>query len=369
MTVAVVGPAPPDRGGIAHQTSLLAKNLGSNLSVYLTFSRPYPKMLNPRRFNQSQSTGEVASPPARKMFDWASPGSWRQTARAVTESGAEALIVPWWTSFWSLPVRALLREIGKSRPRLRSFLLCHNVVEHESALWKRVLSSGAFGAASGFIVHSEEDRRYLERRFAPRSLLLLPHPVEERPRPDRELARRRLAVSSPLVLFLGLVRRYKGADLLIDAAPRICAETGATIALVGEVFPDARFVPEMAAHSRAAGSLRLVDRYVTEEEMDEWLAACDVVVCPYRRISGSGIAARALAARRPVVAADLPGFRMVLDDETGKFFPAGDSTALADAVIEVVRRGAGSYEPALCAAAARASWPAYAEAIARFCRL
>ncbi len=368
MKVALVGPAPPDRGGIAQQTALLARALGPHLAGHYSYSRRYPRWLDPRRFDFSAADGAVPAAAADlPLLDYASPASWRRTARALAQAGSGALVVAWWTSFWAIPVRALIREVRRIGRSIPPVLLSPNVVEHESAWWKRWLSRGAFDAADGFLVHSGEDRRRLSRLAPGRPSLLFPHPVEPRPRPDRRACREKLGVRRPLALFLGLVRRYKGADLLLDAATRICRENDAEIAIVGEVFPDARFVAELAEHSSAGERLRLIDRYVTESEMDEWLAACDVVVCPYRAVSGSGIAARAAAAGRPIVASDLEGFRPFVTPETGLLVPPGDSTALAGAVGEVLRRGVEAFEPGLARVAAEYSWEKYAAALLAFC--
>ena len=371
MRIAVVGPAPPDRGGIAQQTRLLAESLGADLSGYFGYSRRYPRWLDPRRFDvPPESAGSPAPPEGERIdcFDYANPVSWRKTARAVVGAGSEALIVPWWTAFWALPVRALIREVRKLDRRIPAILLCHNVTEHETAFWKRLLAAGALEAADAFVVHSEEDRRKLAGKYPGRPILSLPHPIEARPRPDRDESRRKLGVERPLVLFLGLVRRYKGVDCLLEAAETIFRESEAEIAVVGEVFPDAEFIPERARRHPRAERLRVVDRYVPETELDEWLAACDVVVCPYRRISGSGIAARAVAARRPLVASDLAGFRPLVTDETGVLFPPGDSGALARAVRSVLEKGISPFEDGLARLAELHSWKNYASAVRAFCR-
>jgi glycogen(starch) synthase len=183
----------------------------------------------------------------------------------------------------------------------------------------------------------------------------------------RDDARRRLGVEGRLVLFLGLVRRYKGVTTLIEAAPRIAAESGASIAIVGEIFPDARDLPRLARASPAASSIRWVDRYVTEEEMDLWLAACDAVVLPYRKISGSAIAARAIGALRPIAASSVGGLKdVVAPGVTGELFSPGDAAGLAAAVRRILDRGAAAYEPGLARAAAEMAWPRYAERILGF---
>jgi glycosyltransferase involved in cell wall biosynthesis len=245
-------------------------------------------------------------------------------------------------------------------------LLCHNLEDHESGAFRRFLTLGVFSAADAFVVHSAEDRAQLSRRYPRLPAALIPLPSLD-PGQDRDAARRRFGVDGPLVLFLGLVRRYKGVETLLEAAPRIVRQSGARIAVVGEVFPDAGHLARLCKASPVAGSILWKDQYVSEEEMGMWLAACDVVVLPYREISGSAIAARAIGARRPVAASAVGGLRDVIEPGvTGELFPPGDAGGLADAVGRILARGPAAYSSGLDRAATETSWPAYARRIYDF---
>jgi len=346
---------------------LLADALGETLAGYFTYSRGYPRMINPRRFDVAPELLEAARG-VTPSLDWGRPGSWKETARKIVGTGAAAVVAPWWTAFWGPSLRGVFRATRREEPAFRNVVLCHHVFDHESASWKKWLTWRAFAAADAVIAQSDADRDTIAARFPRIPIRVLPHPVEDRPLADREAARRKLGVEKPLVLFLGLIRPYKGLDALFDAAPRILDESGAEIAVVGEVFPDSRDEVARLMRRPVASRIRLVDRYVTETEMDEWLAACDVVVCPYRKNSGSGIAARAITARRPVVASDQPGFRPFVSDATGALVPEDDPAGLAAAVAAVLRRGVASYTTGLTGVAAAHSWSAYAREVQRFAR-
>jgi glycosyltransferase involved in cell wall biosynthesis len=364
--VAILGPAPPDRGGIAHETARLAEEISRLASVrYFTFARSYPRWLDPRRYAFDP---ELPASPAEPLLDYLSPLSWKRAAESIAQAGARALVVPWWTSFWALPLRALFRHLGRASPDTPRLLLCHNLKDHESSLTRRFLTEGALSAADAFVVHSEDDRRELERRFPRKPAELVPLPALAA-REERGAARRRLGVEEEgrLVLFLGLVRRYKGVETLIEAAPTIVARSAARIAVVGEVFPDSRPLARRVREGPAAASILWEDRYVSEEEMGLWLAACDVVVLPYREISGSAIAARAIGALRPIAASSVGGLKdVVIPGTTGELFSPGDSTGLADAVLRILSRGLAAYEPGLSRCAREMAWPRYAERIMGF---
>lgn len=363
--VAILGPAPPDRGGIARETGLLFEELSRRVEVsWWTFSRRYPRWLDPRRFDRDPGLSEAAAQP---VLDYRSPLSWSRTADAVAAQGPEAVVVPWWTAFWGLPLRAVLRRLDRIAPETRRVLLCHNVQDHEGGALRRFLALGALLSADAFVCHSAEDSERLSRLAPGRATRVLPHPVVVSERPPRERAREALGIEGPLVLFLGLVRRYKGVDLLLDAAPDIVRRTGARIAIVGEVFPDASDTMRRVESSPVRDRIRVEDRYVSEPDMDLWLAACDAAVLPYRAISGSGIAARAIGAGRPMAAAAIGGLKdAVVPGVTGELFASGDSAGLAAAVETVLARGIGAYATGLARAAEEASWPRYAEELLAF---
>jgi glycosyltransferase involved in cell wall biosynthesis len=344
---------------------LLAGALGPRLAGYFTYSRGYPKLVNPRRFDVAPDLIE-AGKGVTPALDWARPWSWKETARRIVATGASAVVAPWWTAFWGPSLRGVFRATRREKTGFRNVILCHHVFDHESAAWKKWLTWRAFAAADAVIAQSDADRDTIAARFPKIPIRVLPHPVETRPLADREASRKKLGVEKPLVLFLGLIRPYKGLDVLFDAAPRIVEEADAEIAIVGEVFPDSRDEMTRLMRRPIASKIRLVDRYVTEGEMDQWLSACDVVVCPYRKNSGSGIAARAIAARRPVVASDQPGFRPFVSEATGALVPEDDPGRLADAVFSVLRRGVASYTTGLVEAARAHTWSAYADDVERF---
>jgi glycosyltransferase involved in cell wall biosynthesis len=364
VRVAILGPAPPDRGGIAHETSHLAEELRRLASVeYLTFSRAYPRWIDPRRFAVDP---RLSSGSAIPMLDYLSPRSWRETALHLARSQADAVIVPWWTSFWAVPLRAVFRRLHRARRETRRVLLCHNVEDHDGGFGARWLTSGALSVADAFIVHNQENRAELARRFPGQPITVIPLPALPVDA-ERAQARETLGVQGRCVLFLGLVRRYKGVDVLLRAAPRIVRETGAQIAIVGEVFEDAQHLERLRVSSPVRDQILWKDEYVSEEEMSLWLAACDVLVLPYWRISSSAIAARGIGAGRPMAAAAVGGLKeVVTPGVTGELFEPGDADGLADAVARIVARGIDSYAAGLARAAAASSWPNYACKVLEF---
>jgi glycosyltransferase involved in cell wall biosynthesis len=113
-------------------------------------------------------------------------------------------------------------------------------------------------------------------------------------------------VKGPVVLFFGLLRPYKGVDVLLDAWRGL---DGAELWIVGR--PRMPFAP---LRSKAPPGVRFVPRFVSDAELPAYFRRADVVVLPYvrtERLDFSGVLATALAFGRATVASDIGGFSEV----------------------------------------------------------
>ena len=174
---------------------------------------------------------------------------------------------------------------------------------------------------------------------------------EERPLPG-ELA----AVEGPVILCFGLVRPYKGVDVLLDAFREV---KGAEVWIVG--MPRMDLAPLRALADRCTGTVRFVDRFVTDPEIPAYFRRADIVALPYRAIEQSGVLYTALAFGNAIVASAIGGFTEVGErDRALRLVPPGDPAALAGALTELI--GDPDKRAELAAAARRAadgpySWP------------
>ena len=131
--------------------------------------------------------------------------------------------------------------------------------------------------------------------------------------PPRDEALDRLGhPSGPIVLFLGLIRPYKGLDLLSEAWEDVRRSfPEATLLVVGKVLGDEASL--QVQRLREHEGVRVVDRYVPVDEVLDYHAVADVVVFPYRRISQSGAVMTAASLGRPTVITPLAGLQEQVD--------------------------------------------------------
>ena len=355
--VALVGPLPPWRGGIADQTLRLAramKHLGVAPRVF-TFRRMYPTFLYPGPRNREDlfDEGKEGFPEGldevRPILDGMNPFSFSSASKEILASGASLLVVPWWTAYFAPHVLLLFAGISRAAPGVTKLLLCHNVFDHERNPLKSALTRAVLRRADRFVVQNARSAGEILSERPDARVDVIPHPSEPRAViPDRAAARARLGVPAdvPLFLFSGFLRPYKGWDVLLEAFAAARREVPeAQLVLAGEAWGAARDVP-----ARAPAGVRLELRYLSEDERALWFAACDAVVCPYRHATGSGIAADALAFSRPVIGSAVDGLAGIVEEgRSGLLVPPGDAGALAAAMVRFVREGLG---PRLSAGAA-----------------
>lgn len=183
------------------------------------------------------------------------------------------------------------------------------------------------------IVHSDWGRRVLVEScgVAAERVRVVPHGVLAHLRELPELPPP-VDPAGPMVLLPGLIRPYKGADVLLAAWPEIRARVPlASLVIAGRPMMD------LGSLATDQPGVSVLPRFVSDAELAALLRRADVVALPYRVIDSSGIVFAALALDAAVVLSDVGGFRELHDSYgVGELVPVGDAGALAEVVAGVV---------------------------------
>jgi len=371
MRWALVGPLHPYRGGIAHYGALLARELaGADEVAAFNYRRLYPGLLFPGRTQYDASASPFALP-APRLLDSLDPLSWRRTALAIAAAAPDAVLCHWWQPFFGPALGGVLGGLARRAPACRRVLLCHNVLPHERSRLDLLFARRAFARAEGFLVHSESDAAALRALLPGARLRVHPHPsydafAAEAPTPAAARAALGIAPGVRVLLFFGYVRAYKGLDLALRALAQLRDEDPAlTLLVVGEFYePRARteaLIEELGLRHR----VRIVDRYVPNEEVARYFQAADLVLQPYRSATQSGIAQIALACGRPVLATRVGGLpEQIEDGVSGLLVPPEAPAALAAAIRRYFAEDlATRLAPGIAAARMRFAWSGLASAL------
>ena len=182
--------------------------------------------------------------------------------------------------------------------------------------------------------------------------------------PGRPLPAGLEGAEGPVILLFGLIRPYKGTDVLLRAFAEL-EEPKAELWIAGR--PLGVDMAELRGLAERSGKrVRFVDRFISDSEIPALMRRADVVALPYRDAEQSGVLFTALAFGKAIVATSVGGFPEVAaagDGETLRIVPPGDEPALAEALGAVLSE---PRERARLEAAARAaangpySWDAVA---------
>jgi len=223
----------------------------------------------------------------------------------------------------------------------------HDIVPPEKQPIHRPIYRWIYRLAGRIIVHSELDRRRLQREFAvePDRMCVVPHgdySFFETPRTtwDGDAARQALGISpdAEVALFFGFIREYKGLDSLMDVWPEVAAERPkAKLVVAGD--PARLSSVRFQEFRRQAISLGAVHhfRYIPFDDVPKYFAAADILALPYREISQSGVLLLAMSVGLPVVATRVGAFPEVIEDGTSGILVTPNSPSeLRDAIVRAL---------------------------------
>ncbi|GBE30033.1 MAG TPA: glycosyltransferase [Bacteroidetes bacterium] len=338
MKVELIGPLPPLRGGISQYNNslLLALRKQGHDVLPVSYRVLYPSFMFPGSSQFDQSTN-APDGSLTTLTAW-NPLSWKSADARIRQHGATHIIFEHWHPFF-VPC---LRYLATHSNAQRTTVIAHNVLPHENAGLGKFLNPLLFREADKVIVGASEQLVQLNALLPECKGEVVPHPAYDRfftghsdqSALDRHLeARRRLTIPTdiPYFVHLGLVREYKGVDILLQAAAKLTFDY--RLDIIGEFYdkPEAYHLLHKELH--LGDRVRIEDRYLNDEEMADRILAADAVVLPYRHATQSGVAMAALAGGCPIIASGTGALAdLVKEGENGILAQAGDIDSLADAI-------------------------------------
>ncbi|MGD0604136.1 MAG: glycosyltransferase [Streptosporangiaceae bacterium] len=349
MRIALVGPAHPYKGGGARHTTELAHRLaaaGHDVAIS-SWRAQYPRWLYPGQQTVDVPEGRPYPRTVRRLR-WYRPDGWlaegRRLARAdlVIFALLTPLQVPAYLAIWA----GLRLRPGRRPPR--TAVICHNVLPHERRPGDVTLTRILLARVDTVIVHSAGQAK-LARELAPAAQVVVapmpPHlpcwsggvnPTAPRnpPRPGGPPG----PPEGVRLLFFGIVRPYKGLDVLLYALARAPASLALTVA--GEFWGGTGETEKLIAELGLADRVRLCPGYVPAAGIPALFAAADVLVLPYREATASQNALLAFAQGVPVITttAGVLG-DLVRDGVDGLTCAPGDIDDLARALTAISAPG------------------------------
>lgn len=340
MNISVVGPTYPYRGGISHYNTQLCKSLNRKHKINcISFKNLYSKFLIKLFYKadidfKDKTSKEKIQFPAKEIIDTINPFTWLSAFWEIRKNNPELLIFHWQSPYFSL-VYFTIMFLARIFTRAKILLICHNVLPHESRFADKLLTRLTFSQADYFIVHSKEDFNNLKRSIPNKPTKLGFHPTYtlfNLTNSTKEQAKKELNLTGKVLLFFGFIRKYKGLDYLLKALPLVLKKIKVTLLIVGEFWESKK---EYLAEIKKFGpAIRLVDKYVPNEEVEKYFSASDVLVLPYVSATQSGIVQIAYGFNKPVLVSDVGGLPdVVFHNKTGLIFKSKNIKEIAESII------------------------------------
>jgi len=360
VKIAIVGPAHPYKGGAAQHTTALAHRLSAagHDTVLASWRAQYPRFLYPGQLTVAEP--EVALYPGmERPLAWYRPDSWWLTGRRLARQGCDVVVLSVVTPVQA-PAYLTLARAAQSRG-CTVVALCHNVLPHESRGADELMMRALLRRVDAVLVHSAAEASLAEAlTSAPVHVAVLPphlpHPgraptgaagtagAEVPTRAEVLAGAAAAAGTAPAgprhrLLFFGIVRPYKGLDILL----RALAATGRQISLTvaGEIWSGREDLVRLISDLGLQDRVTMPGAYVPTADIPGLFAAADALVLPYRSATASQNALIAFQFGVPVIASRAGAIAdAVQDGVNGILCAPGDAADLTRAISALYAPGA-----------------------------
>ena len=341
--IVLIGPMPPYRGGISRFSASLAEELlemGHDVNV-ISFRKQYLKLLYPGKTERdySQTKSDVNT---EFLFSPLNLKDWKVTYKQIQDHQPDLVIYQWWTTYWAPATAWLIHKIKKHG--INTKILIHNAFPHESTWLDKKLTAWALQEASSFVTMADLQADRLRGVVSTQAeILTAPHPVY-RQFPSSGLSKTEariklgLPANSPIALFFGFVRPYKGLSVFLDAMATLKSENiNIHLVIAGEFWDD------QAVYERQIEKLGISDMvtiradYIPDSEAGLFFESADLFVAPYISGTQSGSIKQAMGYGLPLVVTDVITDPMIREYESGAtIVTAGDCLSLAYGIQDLI---------------------------------
>jgi D-inositol-3-phosphate glycosyltransferase len=336
--IVIIGPAHPLRGGgMSTFNERLAKayaDRGDDVEIF-SFSLQYPSMLFP---GKSQFTDEPAPEGIRiqSTINSVNPISWCRTGRKVRKLNPDLVIIRYWIPFMGPALGTIARKIRKNK-KTKIVAITDNVIPHEHRPGDKAFTRYFLKAVQGFVTMSQSvmDDLITFDKKKPKTLCL--HPLYDNygePIGRKEaLQLLNLPEDHRYLLFFGLVRKYKGLDLLLKAlANEKLSHLPLKLIVAGEFYDDFEYYRKLVDDLGVYDKVIMNNEFIPNAEVVRYFCAGDLVVQPYKNATQSGVTQVAYHFDKPMVVSNVGALPEMVPDGKAGYVVKPEPEAIAEAI-------------------------------------
>lgn len=314
MKIAVLSCFYPYRGGISQFNACLYGELSKEHVVKaFNFKRQYPEFLFPGKTQFVTADDEAVPVESISLLDTANPLTWHRTYREIREWQPDVLIVRYWMSYFAPSLGYITRKMQK---HCKVISILDNVVPHEEHFFDTPLTRYFLKGSTGCVTLCDAVSKDLLRINPDARYTVIQHPLyshfgQKTPRSEAE-AKLGLKPDRKNILFFGLIRTYKGLDILLEAFAGLPEEYQLIIA--GEPYGSFDKYQEIIDRIPGKDRIFMDLKYIKDSQVKDYFSAADVAVLPYRSATQSGISSISYHFEVPMIVTDVGGLKETIGD-------------------------------------------------------
>ena len=291
--VVIIGPAFPLRGGLASFDELFceALNKEGHQCEIISYSLQYPNFLFPGSTQYHVNGTAPKNITIHTLINSVNPLSWFKTASFIKKQKPDFIIFRFWIPFMGPALGTIARLVKKQN--IKVLAITDNMIPHEKRLGDKQLASYFIKGCDAFVTMSKAVMNDLEKFTNTSHKKYLLHPLytafgDKIPKQEARL-KLNLKQDDRVILFFGLIRKYKGLDLLIEAFSLLKANPHNKLLIAGEFYEDKQPYLDLISKYKLEEQIMLLNQFIPNDDVKYYFSAADIVALPYRSATQSGV--------------------------------------------------------------------------------
>ena len=339
MKIAILGTAWPYRGGLAVYNERLARQFaaeGDDVTIY-TFTLQYPSFLFPGKTQYSSEPAPKDLTIIRSLNS-INPFNWLKTGRAIRKLAPDILIIKFWLPFMA-PCLGKVARMARRNGKTRVVSILDNIIPHEHRPGDRLFGRYFTRSVDGFVAMSDSVLEDLSQFDTSKPRVFCRHPLYDNfgAKTSREESLKFLGLDpgQRYMLFFGLIRDYKGLDLLLRAyADSRFREMDVKLIVAGEFYSGSEKYFELEKELGLEGMVVWKSDFVPDSEVRYYFGAADIIVQPYKSATQSGVTQIAYHFEKPMLVTDVGGLAEIVPDGKVGYVVQPNENKIADALVD-----------------------------------
>ena len=338
LKIFIIGPAFPLRGGPAqfNENLCLELNKEGHDAQIISYKLQYPNFLFPGSSQFEKSGSAPLGIKIHTILNTINPFNWLMVARFIRKQKPDFILFRYWLPFFG-PCLGTIGKLVKSHTKVLA--LTDNIIPHEKRIGDHVFTKYFVKNCDGFIAMSKVVLNDLSIFTQNLNKAYSPHPMYENygDAISIDLARKKLNLNphDKIILFFGLIRHYKGLDILLEAlaAPEI-KNQGIKLLIAGEFYDDKNFYLQLIKKLKLQDHVIVHDKFIPNDEVRDYFCASNLVAQTYRNATNSGVTMVGYFYEKPMLVTNVGGLSEIVPNEVCGYVVENNCALISEKVVD-----------------------------------